>query len=110
MNRKDLRNFFGILAVLLTVFACWLSYCRFGAAVIGFCILAVVLPAVFYLAWLRRIWLCPALAVAVDLVVFWPEFAYYESRGLFLCAAVIQILLMAVIILILKFAGAKLKR
>ena len=110
MKKNDLRNFLGILAVLLTVSVCWLSYYRFGAAVIGFCILAFLLPTVFYFAWRSRIWFCPALAAVLDLVIFWPEFNYYESRGLFICAAIIQLLVMAAIILILKFAGGRLKR
>ena len=110
MEKKDLQNFFGILAILLTVFSCLLIYYRFRSAILVFCIVALALPVIFYFAWRRLIWFCPALAAVLDLVIFWSEFDYYESRGLFLYITLLQILAIAIIILILKFVAARIKR
>ena len=104
MKRKETL---GILAIALTVLACYVSYHQFRAAVIGLAISAIALPVVFYLVNRRIAWLSVVLAVVMDLALYWPEFRYYESRGLFICAALVQIAVMAGILLALKRLGTK---
>lgn len=95
------RQLFGILAIVLTVAACLLSYYRFWMALAGFGIAMAVLPVAFWLVDRRLAWLSVPFAVLLDLVSFWPEYCYYESRGLFLYATLAQLAVMAVIILVL---------
>ena len=95
------RRLFGVLAIVLTVVACLLSYYRFWVALAGFGIAMVVLPIAFWLVTRRYAWLCVPFAVLLDLVSFWPEYSYYESRGLFLYVTIAQLVVMAVILLLL---------
>ena len=44
--------------------------------------------------------------VIVDLLMYWLEYRYYESRGLLILFTLAQIVVMAVIILILQFIDA----
>jgi len=104
MKKKET---FGILAILLAVAACYASYYKYGVAIIGFSILAIVLPVVFYFVKRRFVWLSIALVVVLDFVLHWPEFSYYESRGIFVCVTLAQIAVMAIIILALKLIGTK---
>lgn len=104
MKKKEM---IGSLAIILVVFACYISYCRFGAAIIGLAITAIVLPTVIFFVKQRFAWLSMALAVMIDLVIYWPEFSYYESRGIFICATFVQLVIMAIIILVLKLVVAK---
>ena len=73
-------------------------------------VLALVLPIVFYAVKCRFIWLSIVLAVAVDLMMYWPSYSYYESHGLFIYLTLAQIVAMVIFILILKFIDAKTKR
>lgn len=95
-----------VLAMLLAGLASYLSYDRFGAALIGFAITAVVFPAALFFVTRRFAWLSLALAVVVDLVIYWPEFRYYESRGLFMGASLAQLVVMAILLLVLNLAAA----
>ena len=95
------RPLFGILAIVLTVVACLLSYYQFWAALAGFGIAMAVLPVAFWLVNRRFAWLSIPFAVLLDLASFWPEYCYYESRGLFLCVTAAQLVVMAVIVLLL---------
>lgn len=104
MKKKEI---IGILATILVVFACYISYCRFGAAIIGLAITAIVLPTVIFFVKRRFSWLSMALAVVIDLAIYWPEFSYYESRGIFICATFVQLVIMAIIILALNLVVAK---
>ena len=45
--------------------------------------------------------------MALDLICYLPEFLYYESRGLFIVFTLMQLAVMAVIILVLKWVGKK---
>lgn len=104
MKKKEI---IGILAIILVVFTCYISYCRFGAAIIGLAITAIVLPIVIFFVKRRFSWLSMALAVMIDLAIYWPEFSYYESRGIFICATFVQLVIMAIIILALNLVVAK---
>ncbi|MBQ3134540.1 MAG: hypothetical protein IJB75_01845 [Oscillospiraceae bacterium] len=95
------RQMFGILAIVLTVVACLLSYYRFWVALAGFGIAMVVLPVAFWLIDCRFAWFSMPFAVLLDLVSFWPEYCYYESRGLFLYVTLAQLTIMAVLVLLL---------
>lgn len=95
------RPLFGVLAIVLTVVACLFSYYRFWVALAGFGIAMAVLPVAFWLVARRYVWLSIPFAVVLDLVSFWPEYCYYESRGLFLYATAAQLAVMAVIVLLL---------
>lgn len=70
-----------------------------------FPLLAVLLPAAFYVMKPARIWYSLALAVLVDCVVYWDDFTYYEARPLMLLCTLAQLALMAAIILLLKIAA-----
>jgi hypothetical protein len=70
-------------------------------ALAGFGIAMAVLPVAFWLVARRYVWLSIPFAVVLDLVSFWPEYCYYESRGLFLYATAAQLAVMAVIVLLL---------
>ena len=107
MKKKEIL---GSLVIVLAVIACCVSYYQFRAAIIGFAISAIVLPVVFYFVKRRFVWVSVALAVALDLVLYWPEFCYYESRGLFICVTLAQIAVMAIIILAFKVISAKTKK
>lgn len=104
MKKKEM---IGILVIIVAVFACYISYCRFGAAIIGFSITAIVLPIVIFSVKRGFVWLSMALAVVIDLVIYWSEFSYYESRGTYICATFVQLVVMAIIILALNSIVAK---
>lgn len=107
MKKKEI---FGIIVIVLTVLACYASYYRFRVAIIGFSISAIIFPVVFYFVKRRFIWLSIILAVVLDLVLYWPEFNYYESRGILTYVTFAQIAVMAVMILTLKWIDAKIKK
>jgi hypothetical protein len=99
----------GILAIVFTVISCYFVYHKFWAALIGFGISAIALPAAVYLIKPRFVWFSIPLAVVLDLILYWPEYNYYEARGLFIFVTFLQIIVMAVEIMIIKFESNKLE-
>ncbi|MBE6957166.1 MAG: hypothetical protein E7450_06905 [Ruminococcaceae bacterium] len=97
----------GVIAILLTVAACYVAYYRFWAALVGFGISAVVLPIAFHNVTRRFAWLSVPFAAVLDLVLYWPDFSYYESRGLFVLAALVQLAVIAGVVLLLKFVDKR---
>lgn len=97
----------GIFAIILAVVASYILYHNFRAAIIVFVITAIVFPAVFYIIKPRFVWLSIGLTIVVDLLVCWSEFSYYESRGFFIGAIFVQIIIMAIIISALKLVDTK---
>lgn len=84
------------------------SYLYFSIpAIIVYPILALVLPVVFHAVKRKFIWWSIAVAVVLDLILYLPEFLYYESRGLFIVFTLAQIAVMAVVISVLKWIGGK---
>ena len=79
------------------------------APVIGYSILALALPGVFYVVRPRSVWFSIAAAVVLDLILYWNEFSYYESRPVALLLMLVQIIVMTLIILMLKFVSSKMK-
>ena len=79
------------------------------APVIGYSILALALPVVFYVVRPRSVWFSIAAAVVLDLILYWNEFSYYESRPVALLLMLVQIIVMTLIILMLKFVSSKMK-
>ena len=75
--------------------------------IIVYPILALALPVAFYAVKRKFIWWSIAVAVVLDLICYLPEFLYYESRGLFIVFTLMQLAVMAVIILVLKWVGKK---
>lgn len=70
-------------------------------------ILALVLPIVFFAVRRKFVWWSIAVAVVLDLILYRPEFLYYESRGLFIVFTLTQIAVMAVVILVVKWIDKK---
>lgn len=72
-----------------------------------YCFLTVILPVALYFIKYKYIWLSLALAVIVDTSVYWREFGYYEARPLMIILTVVQLLVIAIIIYILKLVFPK---
>ena len=77
------------------------------APIILYPVSALLLPIAFYFIKRKYIWLSLILAVAVDVILYWDEFSYYEGRPFIIFFTFVQIAVMAIIILILKIAAAK---
>lgn len=73
-------------------------------------LLTFVLPVVFFLIGRKYIWFSILLTTIVEIIINWENFCYYESRGLFILLTFVQIVLMAIIILILKAIGKRIKK
>lgn len=95
------RQLFGVIAIVLAVVASFVAYYRFWMAIIGFAIAMIVLPVAFWLVGRKFAWFSLPFAVLLDLAAYWPEYCYYESRGLFLYATLVQLAIMAVLVLLL---------
>ena len=65
-------------------------------------LLTFILPIVFFFINHRDVWLSILLTAIIEVIIYWGELWYYESRGLVILFISIQLALMAVIILILK--------
>ncbi len=65
-------------------------------------VLAILLPIVFYLLKPKWSWLSILCAVVIEVLVYWLEFSYYESRGIMILFTIAQVIVMAIILLILK--------
>ena len=100
---------FAVLAIVIVTLIYKRGSGKYVPAIFVYPVLALVLPIVFYTVKCRLIWPSIVLAVIVDLLMYWPEYRYYESRGLLILFTLAQIVVMAVIILILKFIDAKIK-
>lgn len=98
MKKKQMA---GILGVILIVLACYVAYYQFWMALVGFGLSAVALPIVFWLISRKGAWFSLPFAVLLDVVLYWQEYGYYESRGLFAYATLVQLAIMAVILLLL---------
>lgn len=72
--------------------------------------LTFILPAVFFLVSRRYIWFSILLTVLAEIIINWSNFCYYESRGLMIFVTIIQVIVMAILILILKTLNLKRKR
>lgn len=72
--------------------------------------LTFILPVVFYFINRRYVWFSILLTVIVEVIINWGNFCYYESRGLMILVTFVQIAVMAILILILKAVGPKIKR
>ena len=73
-------------------------------------LLTFILPVVFYFIGRRYVWFSILLTVIVEVIINWGNFCYYESRGLMILVTFVQIAVMAILILILKAVGPKIKR
>ena len=67
-----------------------------------------ILPFVFFFINRRYVWFSILLTAIFEVVVWWDELCYYESRGIVIYAMLIQLLLMTVIIMLLKIVVPKL--
>lgn len=65
-------------------------------------LLTLGLPIAVYFACRRLVWGSIPLAVAVELLLRWGDFVYYESRGLLLLMTLAQVAVMAAVILLLR--------
>ena len=72
--------------------------------------LTFILPVVSYFINRRYVWFSILLTVIVEVIINWGNFCYYESRGLMILVTFVQIAVMAILILILKAVGPKIKR
>ena len=72
--------------------------------------LTFILPVVSYFINRRYVWFSILLTVIVEVIINWGNFFYYESRGLMILVTFVQIAVMAILILILKAVGPKIKR
>ena len=72
--------------------------------------LTFILPVVSYFINRRYVWFSILLTVIVEVIINWGNFCYYESRGLMILLTFVQIAVMAILILILKAGGPKIKR
>lgn len=72
--------------------------------------LTFILPVVSYFINRRYVWFSVLLTVIVEVIINWGNFCYYESRGLMILVTFVQIAVMAILILILKAVGPKIKR
>ena len=72
--------------------------------------LTFILPVVSYFINRRYVWFSILLTVIVEVIINWGNFCYYESRGLMILVSFVQIAVMAILILILKAVGPKIKR
>ena len=96
------KTILGILAIVLTVVACYIAYYRFWMAIAGFAIATAVLPVAFWLVKSKAAWFSIPFAVALELVLYWPLYCNYEGRSLLIYATLSQILVMAAGILAIK--------
>lgn len=69
-----------------------------------------ILPFVFFFINRRYVWFSILLTAIFEVVVWWDELCYYESRGLIIYAILIQLFLIAAIILLLKVIVPILKK
>ena len=72
-------------------------------------LLTFVTPILFFLISRKYVWLSIPLTVLVELLVFWRNFTYYESRGLMILVTLFQLAIMAVVIILLRSAFTKKK-
>lgn len=70
-------------------------------------VLTVLFPIIFRLINRKLTWLSIVSAVAVELIMYWDHFCYYESRGLAIYVTLIQILIMILIIIIINLIDKK---
>lgn len=73
-------------------------------------LLTFILPIAFYIIKRRYLWFSIPLTVIMELIINWDNFMYYESRGIVILFTLVQVAVMAVFILLLKYIGAKTKR
>ena len=69
--------------------------------------LAIVLPVIFRLINRKLTWVSILCAVAVELIMYWDHFCYYETRGLTIYFTIIQVVIMVIITIILNLVGKK---
>lgn len=72
-------------------------------------VLAALLPVVFYFFKPKYAWLSIPCAVVIEVILFWLEFSYYESRGLMILLTVVQILIMALVLFVVKQAAKRIR-
>ena len=65
-------------------------------------VLAILFPVVLYFVKRKYIWLSLILVVAVELIMYWDNFSYYEARPLMIALTLAQLVVMAILILMLK--------
>ena len=70
-------------------------------------LLTFVFPVVFFFVNRKYVWYSILLTVLVEIIINWGNFAYYESRGLMIFVTLIQVIVMAMIILILRAIDIK---
>ena len=70
-------------------------------------LLTFVFPVVFFFVNRKYVWFSILLTVLVEIIINWGNFAYYESRGLMIFVTLIQVIVMAMIILILRAIDIK---
>jgi len=73
-------------------------------------LLTFFLPVAFCFINRRFIWLSVLITIAVELVVNWGNFTYYESQGLMIFFTLVQVAVMAIFILMLNFVGRRIPK
>ncbi len=70
-------------------------------------VLVMLLPVVFYLLKPKYAWYGIPCAVILEVIAYWRDFSYYESRGLMILFTVAQIIVMFVVLWLLKRINRK---
>ncbi len=74
----------------------------FLAPVLVYPVLAILLPVVFYFLNPKYAWCSIPCAVIVEIIVYWLDFSYYESRGLMILFTAAQVIVMVGVLFIIK--------
>lgn len=70
-------------------------------------VLAILCLALFYSLKPQLAWISIPCAVIIELFLYWENFSYYEARGLMILLTVMQIVIMAIILSVLRRRGIK---
>lgn len=69
--------------------------------------LTIVLPIIFRLINRKLTWASIPCAVAIELIMYWDHFSYYEARDLTIYATIIQVVIMVILTIVLNLVGKK---
>lgn len=70
-------------------------------------VLAVLCIALFYSLKPQFAWISIPCTVIIELFLYWEIFSYYEARGLMILLTMLQIVIMAIILFVLRWRSIK---
>lgn len=70
-------------------------------------ILTITLPVILRLISRKLTWFSIILAVITEIIIYWNEFCYYESRGIIIYITIIQVATMSIVCILLNLLRKK---